>query len=87
MPADKVNILDVSIDNLSKRELLEALEAGGMVVTPNIDHLVKLQSDEEFRRAYAIATYRVCDSQVLAWLFKLKTNSFKGKISDRKSVV
>ncbi|MEL7141273.1 MAG: WecB/TagA/CpsF family glycosyltransferase [Cyanobacteria bacterium J06554_3] len=81
MPADKVNILDVSIDNLSKRELLEALEAGGMVVTPNIDHLVKLQSDEEFRRAYAIATYRVCDSQVLAWLFKLKTNSFKGKIS------
>ena len=81
MTREKVNILDVSIDNLSRKELLDALETGGTVVTPNIDHLVKLQSDEEFRQAYAAATYRVCDSQILTWLSRLKKNSFREKIS------
>ena len=44
-----VNILDVEIDNLSRKELLDCLaDRGGVVVTPNVDHLMKLQHDQEF---------------------------------------
>ncbi|MFC3607065.1 WecB/TagA/CpsF family glycosyltransferase [Stutzerimonas tarimensis] len=35
------------------------------VVTPNVDHLALLQHNTSFRRAYAKARWRVCDSRVL----------------------
>lgn len=33
--------------------------------TPNVDHLVQMQHDEELRDAYAKARWRLCDSRVL----------------------
>jgi len=61
-----VNILGTCIDNLSRTELLVSLEkTGGLVVTPNVDHLLKLQKDPEFRRAYSQAQYCVCDSKIV----------------------
>ncbi|MEO1623227.1 MAG: WecB/TagA/CpsF family glycosyltransferase [Cyanobacteria bacterium J06632_3] len=81
MTKDSVNILDVEIDNISKVDLLEKLRFGGMVVTPNVDHLVKLQEDMEFRQAYKAATYRVCDSQILMWLSRFSKNPIQEKIS------
>ena len=51
-------------------ELLEKIHPnhGGFVVTPNIDHLAKLQKDIDFYRVYQEADYRVCDSQILVFL-------------------
>lgn len=77
----KVEILDVEIDNLSQKELLERLSEGGVVFTPNIDHIVKLQSDPLFRKAYRFADYRVCDSQLLLWVSKLIDRPIKEKVS------
>lgn len=65
-----VKVLNVSIDNLSMRELLVQLRHG-FVLTPNVDHLIRLQHDSEFYHIYTQADYRVCDSQILmyaAWL-------------------
>ena len=78
---NKVEILDVEIDNLSRAELLEQLRHGGVVFTPNIDHLVKLQRDPLFREAYRFADYRVCDSQLLLWVSKFIKTPIKEKIS------
>ncbi|MGV2827106.1 WecB/TagA/CpsF family glycosyltransferase [Myxosarcina sp. GI1(2024)] len=64
---ERVNILNVAIDNCSMSELLENLKVGGIVFTPNVDHLIKLQKDQEFYRVYQQADYRVCDSQLLFW--------------------
>ncbi len=47
----RVNILNVYIDNLLQIELLEQLKSG-VVFTPNVDHLIKLQNDREFLKAY-----------------------------------
>jgi exopolysaccharide biosynthesis WecB/TagA/CpsF family protein len=77
----KVNLLNVSIDNLSIIELLERLKAGGIVFTPNVDHLAKLQKDEDFYQAYSGATYRVCDSQILLYASKFLGTPIKEKIS------
>ena len=76
----RINILNLSIDNLSMHELLDQLHSG-VVLTPNVDHLMKLQKDAEFLRAYAVADYKVCDSQVLMYASKLLGNPFKEKIS------
>jgi N-acetylglucosaminyldiphosphoundecaprenol N-acetyl-beta-D-mannosaminyltransferase len=64
MNLKRVNILDIAIDNIGMQELLEKLTVGGVVFTPNVDHLVKLQKDREFYRIYQEADYRVCDSQL-----------------------
>ena len=43
-----VNILNAAIDGLSMSELLEHLDRlGGLVVTPNVDHLMRLRTDHD----------------------------------------
>jgi exopolysaccharide biosynthesis WecB/TagA/CpsF family protein len=77
-----VNLLNVSIHNITIKELLEELNhSGGIVVTPNVDHLVKLQTDPELLKAYYHSNYRVCDSKILQYLSVLLGNPIKDKIS------
>lgn len=76
-----VDILNVNIDNISRAELLENIRDGGVVFTPNVDHIMKLQSDEEFARAYSAADYRVCDSQILMGASRLLKKPIREKIS------
>ena len=61
---DKVRILNVDIDNFTFDGFLQNLERG-VVFTPNVDHLMKLQKDQEFYQVYQAADYVVCDSQIL----------------------
>ncbi len=75
-----VNILNVEIDNLSMQEFLAQLDRG-VVYTPNVDHLMKLQHDSAFVAAYQQADYRVCDSQVLLYAAKFLGDPIKAKIS------
>ncbi|MEB3180091.1 MAG: WecB/TagA/CpsF family glycosyltransferase [Nostocaceae cyanobacterium] len=77
---EKVKILNLEIDNLSTLELLQKLKAG-IVFTPNVDHLVKLQKDPEFFRIYNSSDYKVCDSQILVYASKFLGTPLKAKIS------
>lgn len=77
----RVNILNVQFDNIYQRELLARLEYGGVVFTPNVDHLINLQKDREFFDIYQSADYRVCDSQILFYLSKFLGSPIKEKIS------
>ena len=61
---NKIKILNIEIDNFSKAELLKEL-THGVVFTPNVDHLVRLQKDKEFYQVYQRADYKVCDSRIL----------------------
>jgi N-acetylglucosaminyldiphosphoundecaprenol N-acetyl-beta-D-mannosaminyltransferase len=76
----RVKILNVAIDNLSQAELLEQVKQG-IIFTPNVDHLVKLQSDPDFLKAYSIADYRVCDSKLLCYFAQFLGSPIKEKIS------
>ncbi len=77
-----VQILNVSIDNLSTEELLKRLGAyGGVVFTPNVDHLMKLQKDQEFYDVYQTCNYRVCDSKILYYASRLLGQPIQEKIS------
>jgi N-acetylglucosaminyldiphosphoundecaprenol N-acetyl-beta-D-mannosaminyltransferase len=75
-----VKILNISIDNLSTKELLNQLHSG-VVFTPNVDHLVKLQADPEFFQIYQSADYRVCDSKILLYAARFLGMRLKERVS------
>ncbi|MFH7245825.1 MAG: WecB/TagA/CpsF family glycosyltransferase [Spirulina sp.] len=76
----RVEILNIPIDNISVGDFLQQLTQG-VVFTPNVDHLMKLQKDPDFVAAYQKADFRVCDSQVLLLASKFLGRPIKAKIS------
>lgn len=77
---NRVKLLNVSLDNLSESELLSKLKSG-VVFTPNVDHLMKLQNDREFFNTYDCANYKICDSKILFYISRLLGTPIKEKIS------
>ena len=61
---DRINIFNIGIDNITKKELLETF-TDGVLITPNVDHLMKLQHDREFYEIYQKAYYVTVDSQIV----------------------
>lgn len=76
----QIEILNVPIDNISVSDFLDQLKTG-VVFTPNVDHLMKLQKDIDFANAYVKADYRICDSQILLFASKFLGTPIKAKIS------
>jgi exopolysaccharide biosynthesis WecB/TagA/CpsF family protein len=80
MPTDRENFLDVAFDVLPPEQLASLIEAISSdspyryLVTPNVDHLVRLHRRGEdvpgLAEAYRGADLCVCDSKVLARLAK-----------------
>jgi exopolysaccharide biosynthesis WecB/TagA/CpsF family protein len=80
MPTDRENFLDVAFDVLPPGQLASQIEAVSSdspfryLVTPNVDHLVRLHRRGAdvpgLAEAYRSADFCVCDSKVLARLAK-----------------
>jgi exopolysaccharide biosynthesis WecB/TagA/CpsF family protein len=77
---NQVELLNVSIDNITELDFLENCQSG-IVFTPNVDHLMKLQNDEDFFIAYGAADYKLCDSQILFFVSRFLGRPIKEKIS------
>lgn len=69
-----IRILNVNILPVTQNRLLCELEEG-VLYTPNLDHLIKLQYDREFYDIYQQAEWIVCDSQILYLVSKLLKRS------------
>lgn len=61
---NRIKILNVEIDNISQDELLAQLKKG-VLVTPNVDQIVKMQTDKEYYDIVHRAEWCVCDSKIL----------------------
>lgn len=78
----KVNLLNIEINDLTLLDLLEkTTEESILIVTPNVDHLVKLKKDTDFLKIYHIADYVVCDSKIIEYVLKLLGTPIQEKIS------
>ncbi len=55
--------------------------SGGVLFTPNVDHIVTAESNAEFREAYAAADLAVADGQWVVWAARLLGTPLPGKIS------
>ncbi|MCM1163762.1 MAG: WecB/TagA/CpsF family glycosyltransferase [Muribaculaceae bacterium] len=67
---ETTTVLNIPIRRITLQSLLESLESG-VLVTPNLDHLVKLQTDREFFNSYMDAEWIVCDSRILSMCSRL----------------
>ncbi len=76
----KIEILGVSIDNLSMDEVLAQLDKG-TIFTPNVDHVINARKSEVFGEAYNSADYKLCDSQILYFASWFLGHPLKQKIS------
>ena len=78
MRIERVNFLDLQFDRLSfndvKRRLQKVTAATpyGYVVTPNVDHVIRLHRDPALRPIWKKADVCVCDSQILRMLARLR---------------
>ena len=69
-----IDFYDGSNAELIDHIIEESEHAFSYIVTPNVNHVVRLEEDAELRRAYANASHRICDSQVLKRLMTLLRN-------------
>lgn len=83
----RMKFLNTEVDNLSMEEAIKEIDRlvqrriPSYVVTPNVDHIVKLEHDEEFRQVYKEADLILTDGMPLIWISKLKKNPIKEKVS------
>ena len=77
----RVNLLNTTIHNLRMVDLLEKLRGGGVVFTPNVNHIIHLQKNHKFYSIYQEADYRVCDSQILMYASNFLGSPILEKIS------
>lgn len=77
---EKVRLLNIDFDDLSRAELLENFTSGFML-NPNVDVLMKLQHDAEFYAIAQQADWVICDSQILKAASGFLGTPIKEKIS------
>jgi exopolysaccharide biosynthesis WecB/TagA/CpsF family protein len=61
---NRIPILNVEVDNISKQDFLAEFKEG-VLITPNVDHLMKLQKDKEFYEIYQKADFITVDSKIV----------------------
>lgn len=72
----KVDILGIKVDRISMAATVAAVDQfiaerkPRIVITPNVDHLIKARTDQEFKRIYEQADLSVPDGVPLLWAAK-----------------
>lgn len=83
----RIRFLNTYVDNLSMDESIQEIdklikvEGYHYVVTPNVDHIVKLEDDKEFKEVYNKADLILTDGMPLVWISKIKKPKIREKIS------
>lgn len=83
----RMKFMNTEIDNLTMQETLQAIDQliqedrNSYVVTPNVDHIVQLETDKELQDVYANASLILTDGKPLLWIAKLYGTQIKEKIS------
>jgi len=82
----KVNICGILYDNLSFKELNNALSEDlvnnpRFIVTPNVDFIVRANKDEKFKRIINSADYSLCDSAIVYFISSFLKTKLKSKIT------
>lgn len=83
----RIKFMNTCIDNLTMSETLNEIDKliqkknCSYVVTPNVDHIVRLEKDEELQKVYKNASLILTDGKPLIWISKWYKTPIKEKIS------
>lgn len=83
----RLKFMNTEIDNLTMEETLQVVDKlikedkAAYVVTPNVDHIVQLETNKELQDVYANASLILTDGKPLQWIAKWYGTPIKEKIS------
>lgn len=83
----RIKFMNTDIDNLTMAETLNEIDKliqkknCSYVVTPNVDHIVRIEKDEELQKVYKNASLILTDGKPLIWISKWYKTPIKEKIS------
>ncbi len=83
----RIRIGQIEVDGYRLGAAVDAIEAlvrsgqGGLVVTPNVDHVVIAERNVEFRDAYAGAALSLADGMPLLWAARILGTPLPEKVS------
>lgn len=83
----RIKFMNTEIDNLTMKETLDEIDKlilkndKSYVVTPNVDHIVMLETDVELKNIYRDASLILTDGKPLLWISKWYKTPIKEKIS------
>ena len=83
----RIKFMNTCIDNLTMSETLNEIDKliqkkiCSYVVTPNVDHIVRLEKDEELQKVYKNASLILTDGKPMIWISKWYKTPIKEKIS------
>ncbi len=83
----RMKFLNTNVDNLTMDEAIQEIDRlvqknmHSYVVTPNMDHIVLLEKDSEFKEVYDNASLILTDGKPLLWIAKMKGTPIKEKVS------
>ena len=83
----RMKFMNTEIDNLTMQETLQAINQliqenkSAYVVTPNVDHIVQLETNRELQEVYKSASLILTDGKPLLWIANWYGTPIKEKIS------
>lgn len=83
----RMKFMNTEIDNLTMEETLQAVDQliqedkSSYVVTPNVDHIVQLETSKELQDVYNNASLILTDGKPLIWIAKWYGTPIKEKLS------
>lgn len=84
---ERIKFLNTYIDNVTMSEAIDYIDAliqdkkPSYVVTPNVDHIVRIEKDKEFQKIYEEADLILTDGKPLLWIAKKLKTPIKEKVS------
>lgn len=81
----RIKFMNTEIDNLTMQETLKVIEEliqknkNAYVVTPNVDHIVQLETNKELQAVYENASLILTDGKPLMWIAKWYGTPIKKK--------
>lgn len=87
MTLRRISLFGIDFADGRPEDALAAVESAlrgrerGYVVTPNVDHMVRLHRDPGFRRAYEDAAFRFADGMPLVWASRLLGRPLRGRMA------
>lgn len=85
----RMKFMNTEIDNLTMQETLQAINQliqenkSAYVVTPNVDHIVQLETNRELQEVYKNAALILTDGKPLLWIANWYGTPIKEKYLDQ----
>src|SRR3954451_5281641 len=83
----RISLMGMAVDRVDEREAVETIldanehDRGGLVLTPNLEHLSTFRSSSEVRAAFDAAELVVADGMPLVWASRLQRTPLPERVA------